>query len=181
MAKKCTPDPNIDVNCKPYAGGQCEGVQYRMNWTWNLVVTGSGTNDGTFPQELNTGVINTGFSNTWIRGKLGCISEPVSSQQGTVFGHFLTTKDLNGNNVSRYFEIAASSSIPSFGILRLVQDIKFNGVFRIDLLADNCGDFNPYEDVCVCDDTDEQITCLDAVGKICCIPKSKINQLCNRV
>jgi hypothetical protein len=180
MAKSCKPNEEIDPECKPYSGGQCSGAPYAMRWTYDIVTTGADIGSVTDSLEILTGSgANTGYQ--WIRGKLGCISAPLYFLDNKFVYHTVKFNNGFGDNRLLVFDIAATTDTPNFGEVRNIVNVKFQGVIRMDGLPDNCGDFNPNNETCKCEDTDQEISCSGARGGICCIAKSKIAELCAKV
>lgn len=171
MAKVCNPNPNPDENCLSYEGGQCQGVFYIILFTYEKVSFTPETGELVFPAE---GAIIR-------RGRLGCISQPIYTLQNSRVNVDLTNYDDAGVAVTERIEFG-NQLIPLVnGAYGRVQNAERVSIMRVDGLPDNCGNFVPNDDICECTGGDQEITCVNAQGGICCISKSALDRLCDEV
>jgi hypothetical protein len=185
MAKHCELVDDLEnPECPPYSGGQCEGTFYQIRWTYDLVIWGEdSTAPGTYPMEMVTGYDQQ--SRNWMKGPLGCISSPLvrDFNRYIIASHTVSYINHFGNRITKGFIIGESFLLPEpwrvwsniENIVMVAIEPKYGG-------NDDCGDFIPPQKLeCHCDPTDEEISCSSEAGGICCISKSLIDQLCNKI
>lgn len=163
MVKICTTTP------KP---GQCAGVQY-------VFILSGFLQNGTIAYAGFAGD-NSQFNST--QETLDFTRATIIPSGARVFGKILGITQIQPNpSVAGFFKVFINNTSVQFGSRFngnvIPTNIKIFEYYRVDRQPDNC----EVETICLCESTDQTITCAGLEGGICCISKAFIQSKCDEL